>query len=612
MCYCADYNGCATDGMFTALLGVLTILGPSPQDQGRTCAAGQPCVLGPFLGQGLSDQDRVVFISASGTCGTIAAELGPKAVSSALTVSLTAIDLPAGVRWKICYCTGAGSAGCTATASFGARLGMLTVLGPSPNNQDLTCFAGGVCRLGGNGFTGQGLSANDRVQLVENSLGVACGAARASQAAGAGHGEQKAVLLASSAKVARYSAETWRHPSLALGGVWKMCYCTANLGGCNSNTHFSVQAGTLTVRGPDSSTQDVTCSALAACNLPATGRFTGQGLTATDRIVFLRKGDSCGFSARDSAAFQNMAKSMNSGQVSLVAADLPFGGQWLMCFCSGVSSGCSSDADFTGTLGILSVIGAAPTTQSQICAQGIACTLGEYTGFQLSAADYVGIIQCTPGSGDNVASCCSSYNWGSFPGGNRLKQIQIADSQPTVQLSASEVPPGGTWAVCHCLRGSCGSVSSSIVALGLLTVIGPDASQTIACVFGKSCSSPALSGHQLVEGDLVALLGVGQCGSALPGVDVGAGTAKRVSSSLRFDISAFDLPFGGSWVACYCSLRLQGCESAQDYGSQVVSLQVYGVGSGTQGSTFTCTAGVSCQLGPFGGQGLTSETRFSS
>ncbi|CAE8721744.1 unnamed protein product [Polarella glacialis] len=579
VCYCVNYyGGCDDTADFTGFVGILIVKGPNPNSQDQTCTAGQPCTLGPFVGEGLAAGDTLLFAALLGHCGLSGQDLGPapivsgqhevltsgvsvgitggldctlgpllgqdisaedrvtfvttaghypgyvlvhqpvgtcgdlaaiqdalsfagayKPVTAGLTVSLVASDLPRGGEWKVCYCTGGGDAGCTGPADFGARLGILTVLGPSPNNQDVTCIAGRPCSLGG--FTGQGLSISDRVQLVVHSIGAACGSV--------------------------------------------------------------------------SAVEDT---------------------------------------SRDADAFQDAAQVIGSGlQVSLLDADLPYGGQWLMCYCV-VSAGCSSHVDFAQHLGMLSVRGVAPTTQSHLCIAGVACTLGELSGFGLSTDDYVGIIPCTPAVGSvEVASCCASEDWPSFDsgGGARHKQIQLVSSKPVVLLAASDVPPGGTWAMCQCVKSAasaagCFSTQNAKVPVGLLTVVGPSSSQAMPCSAGTACTSPALLGTDIQQGDLVALLSEGQCGLAMPSAAAGAGTAKYVDGSLKFDLKGLDLPIGTRLSVCHCAQRLRGCESAEDFGSEAALLSVRGPDLATAGTTWSCAAGFACQVGAFTGQGLSA------
>ncbi|CAE7357104.1 unnamed protein product, partial [Symbiodinium necroappetens] len=538
MCYCADYFGCAEDGFFTARLGYLTILGPS-WDQHATCTAGLACSslaqatksifatyrmkrqqgFGPIEGQGLSDQDLVAFVEGSAAKeGSESAEASHVAqvtesikqwesvvmpgrtifdatfgsfvqLDAGLMVNLTAAQLPRGGVWKMCYCTGGGSGGCTAIADFGARLGLLTVLGPSPNDQDATCFAGSACDLvGAASIQGQSLSTDDKVLLVSGLCG------SGSVDAAAGFGEAKRLTSLGVGPSLRLAAETWRAAELT-GGTWQICHCIESSGGCASVGDFTAAIGMLTVIGPNG-TSHVTCHAGAACSF----WVLGEGIAASDQVIVVAKGGSCGTSAADTSIWQGSALTIAAdGTVSVTASDLPLGGQWLMCYCSS-STTCLQDLDFTGTVGMLSVVGPAPTTQTQICVTGVACTLGEYRGFGISGADYVGIIDCTPDPGQIVDTCCSSYVWSSFPGGDRLQQIQVTSNAAYVQISAPQVLPGGQYAVCHCMGGVC-SGAVAVSAFGLLEVLGPSSVLSDSCAAGASCTLVSLAGQGIVKGD---------------------------------------------------------------------------------------------------------------
>ena len=56
------------DGAF--VMDRAEVWGPATNVQHQTCDVGRPCTLGPFVGQQLSTDDRVLL--AAGPCGTSA------------------------------------------------------------------------------------------------------------------------------------------------------------------------------------------------------------------------------------------------------------------------------------------------------------------------------------------------------------------------------------------------------------------------------------------------------------------------------------------------------------------------------------------------------------
>ena len=649
MCYCAEYLACAADVAFSALLGTMTIEGPFTRDQGRTCTAGVPCTLGPWIGQDLSTDDRVVFQSKSGHfvthagdpvsgslepgevevhtslghCGDASFVREPysfgdeyKPVTAADEVSLVPSDLPRGGQWRMCYCTGGGDAGCVGLAMFGMRIGFLRVLGPSPNVQHVTCITGRACALGGSGggasFTGEGLSTNDRVMLLLASSGGSCGTG--ARDAVATYGESKAVGAGGRATVGLSLApELWRASEMPRGDLWKMCYCVANYRGCAADADFTVLLGELSLLGPSPQGQDASCDAGSACTLPDAvgGTFTGRGLSTDDHVIFLRAGGYCGFSARDGNALQNAAKALDASlKVALVRDDLKRGGQWVMCYCVGVG-GCSADTNFPAFLGVLSVWGPSHTFQSKACVVGIACSLGELTGFGLSSSDKLGIIPCAFGADEDVRACCEGQDWAAFAGGSKQQAVTLSGSKPQVSLTPADVPRGGLWGLCLCANGACNGGADSISPLGSLTVTGPTAlGQDLACVAGAPCEATALGGHLIAADDRVVLIS-GACGATdMAGfgvqLPVGAGTHKELDASLRYAVSSFDLPYGGSWAICHCAHLREDCSAAVHFGALLGTLTVRGPGAATSAS---CVAGSACSFGPISGEGLAASDK---
>ena len=253
-------------------------------------------------------------------------------------------------------------------------MGTLFLVGPELN-QDRTCDAGLPCTL--SAFSGQSLSTSDRIALVES--GGECGT------------HDRDPLIASNAYKQLSASITidLTAADLPIGGTWRICYCTALYGGCDDFSDFLLEAGLLTVRGPDDQHQDRACSAGLACTL---GPFTGQGLSTLDRISLIPVSGTCGADARDASVVDDAYLSVDAyRQVGILGVSLPYGDQWMMCYCTDVG-GCDADAEFSVEIGILTVRGPNPLTQDRTCTAGVNCTITGFTGQWLSTSDMISMI----------------------------------------------------------------------------------------------------------------------------------------------------------------------------------------------------------------------------
>jgi hypothetical protein len=66
LCWCAAGFTCSVAEDFRVTLGELTLIGPAPLEQDRTCVSGQTCMVRSLLGEQLTQADRVLVLD---TCG---------------------------------------------------------------------------------------------------------------------------------------------------------------------------------------------------------------------------------------------------------------------------------------------------------------------------------------------------------------------------------------------------------------------------------------------------------------------------------------------------------------------------------------------------------------
>ena len=308
---------------------------------------------------------------------------------------LSKVDLPRAGQWSICYCARydrdltdtalpaeGGTGHCDEDVEFHSLAGVLTIKGPSPNNQDQTCIAGVPCTLN---IAGQSLSGRDRLAFVQVADGAECGVTSVDFKIATD--TFKALAAHASGDHGTFEMAGGEAGDLPIGGQWLMCICTDDTNGCLISSDFPALLGVLTVLGPSPMMQDQTCTTGVDCTLT----FTGQGLSNLDKVSFAPLYGYCGGTERDSNLTGNVHDvhlrevigqdkyfdvdvSSGSARVQLTRMDLPEGGQWRMCYCINNYDGCDDGADFTSFSGTLSVRGVYP--QDYHCVAGTRCTIG--------------------------------------------------------------------------------------------------------------------------------------------------------------------------------------------------------------------------------------------
>ena len=159
LCWCSDVVGCgAMPSRYRMDMGRLTLIGPTSTapprhgdlreaHQDRTCVAGLTCYLDGLFGHHLNDQDTVLILD---TCdGDMQYRLPNTGMSVRQTQSGASMDwgrvafTSAGGQYRLCWC--AGGFQCSLMSDYAVDVGALTVLGPTPLQQDRTCVAGQTC-----------------------------------------------------------------------------------------------------------------------------------------------------------------------------------------------------------------------------------------------------------------------------------------------------------------------------------------------------------------------------------------------------------------------------------------------------------------------------------
>jgi hypothetical protein len=504
--------------------------------------------------------------------------------------------------------------------------GTLFLIGPQLD-QHQSCTAGFSCRLGP--FLGQGLTQTASIALVI-------------EAGECGYDDRDPLIASNSYK--SLTADAYVNlveVDLPVGGIWRICFCTASYGGCDDFADFVSEAGLLTVKGPDDQHQDQSCYAEVQCTL---GPFTGQGLTTNDGIVLVPATESCGTAPRDSSIASDTSLKVDEYfQSHLAGTELPYGGQWLMCYCTG-SDACtgtnltSQMGVFTVQIGVLTVRGPSPLDQHRNCTAGAHCVISGFTGQWLSTRDQISMV--------NQEGSCIFNDKDSTIMRNSYKQVEILTSSactdPQVQNCQTEVnflgvgssnnaldgdlPKGGQWWICYCSNiEDCIDRSSYTVSVGNLTVKGPTPlTQDRTCVAGQTCVLDGISGQDLEDGDRIMILDT--CG--VPSVNLGYGNVGGLDNwpnqgisegatiaGSRFSFTSIVPAIGSTYRLCWCPVGLTACSTADhfvvDQGSfTLVGPNPIALGPQTFSQDRTCVSGQTCVITGISGQNLANDDRF--
>ena len=166
LCWCSSGFDCQLPQHFQVDAGLLSIIGPAPQYQDRTCISGQPCYASDLTGLDLGNDDRIMVLE---TCGSFSAPLRftGGGVSDLATENGTRVNwgreptcmqpynfdcqgvrpTSQGGNFRLCWC--AHNYTCAAASDFRVDMGHLAFLGPHPLTNSRTCVAGQPCSFSG-------------------------------------------------------------------------------------------------------------------------------------------------------------------------------------------------------------------------------------------------------------------------------------------------------------------------------------------------------------------------------------------------------------------------------------------------------------------------------
>ena len=502
LCWCSNLADapCEVPGDFIVDAGELTVVGPAPLAQFRTCVSGQTCSLSSITGQHLSVSDQFMLLDSCGAQGAIQ-RLTTSGLLSSLTTSGATVSwgtsslTAAGGIYRLCWC--ANLFVCDQAEDFRTDLGEFTLIGPRELDQDRTCVSGQTCKL--DGLLGQHLSLEDHWLVLDT-----CGLGhRVPRFAFAGSTQS---IVASGARV------SWGAVApTAAGGEYRLCWCAGSTAGglaCSTGEAFRTDLGRLTLIGSSPLSQDRTCVSGQSCRIEG---LLGQHLDSDDHVVVL---DTCGLAItvpRFATSGILVGTSSSGAAVSFGgdAAVSAAGGQYRLCWCSGSEATCSIAGNARVDMGRLLVVGPDPLNQDRTCVSGQTCELDALTGYSLMASDSFMVLDTCgtgstlprfPSAGLEVAVTASGsiVNWGS------------------TKLSAA----GGLYRLCWCAGVApaetgaglatpwrCSTAEDFRTDMGEFTIQGVSPlKQDRTCVSGQPCTFEGITGQSLSTDDRFAVL----------------------------------------------------------------------------------------------------------
>ena len=652
LCWCSSQatEACQEMSSFRVDIGSLTLLGPAPLYQDRTCVSGRTCRVDGFLGEGLQCSgkegedpalcDRIWVLD---TCGHPFLEAPMRGEAKSLTSLTSELMLDwsawsestkvlltvAGGQYSLCWCAG-GIDACSVPDNFRTHFGHFTVVGVNPLEQDRTCVSGLTCVV--DGIVGQDLSSGDSYLILETcgasatvplTVGAGLAVSVSASGAGVGWGDRGQIDVSSSSAGGGTSVSfSWSGQITASGGQYRLCWCS-NIGQasvsdpapgpCDTLAAFRVDAGQLTLMGPAPLQQHRTCVSGQTCRLDG---LTGTHLTSGDRMLVL---STCGhneaqvksFYAQrlEAAADCGLFEGASCGEAVVWEGDriTARGGEYRLCWCAGARA-CSLAEHFVVDMGRLDLIGPAPEAQARTCVSSQPCTIDGIEGWYLGDGDRAMILD-TCGISEEYVSGTSLAESSE----KKLRNVARFDVYTTASRSGARITwgpdpitaKGGQYRLCWCSQHfACSLTAQFAVDAGELLLVGPSPlAQGRTCASGQTCVLDSFVGHSISSLDTLLILET--CNMRTVVDHTGRVSAVSSSGAGMTWPGALSAP-GGEYRLCWCSgTDPEGCLRARDYRVDMGELTMLGPAPLTQDRT--CVSGRTCRLDAFTGLGLSTD-----
>eukprot|EP00439_Symbiodinium_sp_Y106_P053055 s1728_g7.t1 len=438
LCWCPKGYECNTPSAFGLDIGQLSVVGPYVScdistpgqcaDQNRDVVGGTVYNITDLAGLGLQDGDALMILETCGVPGAMVDGFPNGGVSNPATEEGSAFIWGTGEEfvtakggeYRLCWCQAGRS--CAVAENFNADIGSVVVRAPV-GFQAFACATYERCSL--SELQGVNLQDGDLVQImstcaqasgftacIEPDYCVVPGSQRSSKATQSDYlGER----LQYNNLTISFGPEEVRAPN----GAYRLCWCGGGSGSdCSSPSGFAIDAGAITIAGPQSG-QDRTCVSSQSCTIY---NITGSFLEDGDRLMLL---ESCrtgtgitdtetplmDFATRGILGFPDFGRSLpatdNGATFTWGSDPISTGGKYKMCWCSRQAHEtlpCDRAERFKIEVGMLTVVGFAENKRS--CFVGQPCEVEHLVGFPLHDGDQVLLQPAT-------STCGSS---GEFPG----------------------------------------------------------------------------------------------------------------------------------------------------------------------------------------------------
>ena len=362
LCWCASCDESVPFENFRIDLGELQLLGPNLH-QHHTCILGLSCSIPP-----VSDlsESHVMLLDTCGFSGVSALQWN---VSSGTRVFVETTSVPAR-EYRLCWC----GASCISEDRFIVDFGRLSVLGPNPLQQQVTCISGHPCSFHELSFHGVDIETHATSIMLLDTCASSVGVSAIWQKVHFGNVNSEGIVQGMQGMQA--------HTLTSGGGSYRLCWCVDTRfsnNTCLLPQQFSLEIGQLTLLGPRTD-QHITCIAGASCSLSDFQET--QGLAETSVLVL----DTCTFSTPQVPLF--VAKVGIGGGIGATRVGV-FPGLYRLCWFN-----CDVDVDVAlgGSrtpvdAGTLTLVGPRHN-QQWTCISGMTCVVNEIKGHLLSISDH--------------------------------------------------------------------------------------------------------------------------------------------------------------------------------------------------------------------------------
>lgn len=451
---------------------------------------------------------------------------------------------------------------CTRGEDFVLDIGSITVIGPSPLSQEITCIAGRVCDLQ---IFGVGIEDdNDKPYqpyMILDTCGINSGYKR---------------------------SDIQKHSPMPAGGSYQLCWCGSSGFSCQVPAEFLLRFGEVQVLGPTLQ-QDRSCVAGQSCRLesiisfgPGFGEILVLDTCSVSTPNFLDNSISTNELRNSNLPFLGVLSSNSSWQSTWQFGPL-LAGKYRLCWSSlswnweaELASNVSKFTSFVD-IGMLWIRGTSQF-QDRTCISGQTCRIDGILGLGLNRVAGNSVMALhTCGLNTTVIPHWSWSSSAEKTENGRNSENGTAFSWGSEVVSAM----GGQYRLCWC-GAFCDTPKDFVIDFGSMLLLGPG-SDTQTCISGQRCVLRLDQWPSPSEFVILDTCGIASQVSYFPAISL----ASNASVSLGW------ITASGEYRVCWCALQSDwDCENAKQF-HDVGSLVLLGP---TLEQDKTCISGQSCRI----------------